>query len=94
LDLSEQRARKVSAADIEAFDYILVMDHSNLYDLEDLVAESQRERVNLFMHFSERWDVDEVPDPYYGGDSGFERVLDMVEDAAAGLLMHIRRHHW
>ena len=46
------------------------------------------------MKFAERWDVDEVPDPYYGGNSGFERVLDMVEDAAAGLLMHIRRHHW
>lgn len=94
LDLSGQRARQVTAADIEAFDYILVMDHSNLHDLQDLVTESGRERVHLFMKFSERWDVDEVPDPYYGGNSGFERVLDMVEDAAAGLLMHIRRHHW
>ena len=94
LDLSGQRARQVTAADIEEFDYVLVMDHTNLYDLQDLVMESGRERVHLFMKFAERWDVDEVPDPYYGGNSGFERVLDMVEDAAAGLLMHIRRHHW
>ena len=94
LDLSGQRARQVTAADIEEFDYVLVMDHTNLYDLQDLVTESGRERVHLFMKFAERWDVDEVPDPYYGGNSGFERVLDMVEDAAAGLLMHIRRHHW
>ncbi|OQX13046.1 MAG: phosphotyrosine protein phosphatase [Thiothrix lacustris] len=93
LDLSGQRARKVTAADIEEFDYVLAMDRTNLEDLQDLVADSQRERVRLFMTFAERWKVDEVPDPYYGGDSGFERVLDMVEDAAAGLLDHIRRHH-
>jgi protein-tyrosine phosphatase len=94
LDLSGQRARKVTAADIEEFDYVLAMDRTNLEDLQDLVAASQRERVRLFMAFAERWNVDEVPDPYYGGESGFERVLDMVEDAAAGLLDHIRRHHW
>lgn len=93
LDLSGQRARKVTVADIEEFDYVLAMDRTNLEDLHDLVAASQRERVRLFMTFAERWNVDEVPDPYYGGDSGFERVLDMVEDAAAGLLDHIRRHH-
>lgn len=93
LDLSGQRARKVTVADFEEFDYVLAMDRTNLEDLHDLVAVSQRERVRLFMTFAERWNVDEVPDPYYGGDSGFERVLDMVEDAAAGLLDHIRRHH-
>ncbi len=93
LDLSGQRARKVTVADFEEFDYVLAMDRTNLEDLHDLVAVSQRERVRLFMTFAEGWNVDEVPDPYYGGDSGFERVLDMVEDAAAGLLDHIRRHH-
>ncbi len=93
LDLSGQRARKVTVADIEEFDYVLAMDRINLEDLHDLVAASQRERVRLFMTFAERWNVDEMPDPYYGGESGFERVLDMVEDAAAGLLDHIRRHH-
>lgn len=93
LDLSGQRARKVTLADIEEFDYVLAMDRTNLDDLQDMVTAAQRERVQLFMAFAERWNVDEVPDPYYGGDSGFERVLDMVEDAAAGLLAHIRRHH-
>ncbi|UOG90523.1 MAG: low molecular weight phosphotyrosine protein phosphatase [Candidatus Thiothrix sulfatifontis] len=93
LDLSGQRARKVTAADIEEFDYVLAMDRANLEDLQDLVVASPPERVRLFMTFAERWKVDEVPDPYYGGESGFERVLDMVEDAAAGLLDHIRRHH-
>ncbi|OQX02017.1 MAG: phosphotyrosine protein phosphatase [Thiothrix lacustris] len=93
LDLSGQRARKVTLADMQEFDYVLAMDRTNLDDLQDMVTAAQRERVQLFMAFAERWNVDEVPDPYYGGDSGFERVLDMVEDAAAGLLAHIRRHH-
>ena len=93
LDLSKQRARKVTIADIENFDYVLAMDRTNLDDLQDMVTAAQRERVRLFMEFAERWNVDEVPDPYYGGNSGFERVLDMVEDAAAGLLAHIRRTH-
>ncbi len=72
---------------------MLAMDRTNLEDLKDLLAVSQQERVRLFMTFAEHWNVDEVPDPYYGGERGFERVLDMVEDAAAGLLDHIRRHH-
>ena len=93
LDLSGQRARKVTSEDIEEFDYVLAMDRTNLEDLKDLLAVSQQERVRLFMTFAEHWNVVEVPDPYYGGERGFERVLDMVEDAAAGLLDHIRRHH-
>ncbi len=93
LDLSGQRARQVDVLDFERFDYILAMDRANLHDLQALVQAPQRERVQLFMQFATRWNVDEVPDPYYGGNSGFERVLDMVEDAAAGLLEHIRRNH-
>lgn len=93
VDLSKQRARKVSLPDFERFDYILAMDRANLEDLQQLAAQEQQERLHLFMRFASRWQVDEVPDPYYGGNSGFERVLDMVEDAAEGLLEHIRRTH-
>ena len=93
VDLSAQRARQVSVADFERFDYILAMDRNNLQDLQALIHGTQQERLHLFMTFASRWNVDEVPDPYYGGNSGFERVLDMVEDAAAGLLEHIRRPH-
>lgn len=93
LDLSGQRARRVESPDFERFDYILAMDRSNLEDLQHLARQEQLERIHLFMRFATRWHVDEVPDPYYGGGSGFERVLDMVEDAAAGLLEHIRRNH-
>lgn len=93
LDLSGQRARKVEVLDFERFDYILAMDRANLEDLLRLAQQEQLERLHLFMRFASRWKVDEVPDPYYGGNSGFERVLDMAEDAAAGLLEHIRRNH-
>ncbi|SEA09934.1 protein tyrosine phosphatase [Thiothrix caldifontis] len=93
LDLSEQRARKVDMLDFERFDYILAMDRANLQDLQQLAFPPQQERIYLFMRFATRWNTDEVPDPYYGGSSGFERVLDMIEDAAEGLLEHIRRTH-
>lgn len=69
------------------------MDRSNLQDLLMQSQAAERERVHLLMKFAARWDMDEVPDPYYGGNSGFDQVLDMVEDAAAGLLEHIRRNH-
>ncbi|MBJ6611372.1 MAG: low molecular weight phosphotyrosine protein phosphatase [Candidatus Thiothrix moscowensis] len=93
LDLSTQRARQVQRDDFGSFDYILAMDRANLHDLHRQSTSEQRERIHLFMQFASRWDTDEVPDPYYGGNSGFERVLDMVEDAAVGLLEHIRRNH-
>lgn len=93
LDLSGQRARKVETPDFDRFDYILAMDRANLDDLQRLAQQGQLGRIHLFMRFATRWSVDEVPDPYYGGNSGFERVLDMVEDAAEGLLEHIRRNH-
>lgn len=93
LDLSTQRARQVKGDDFRAFDYILAMDRANLDDLLRHGSPEQRGRIRLFMSFASRWESDEVPDPYYGGSTGFERVLDMVEDAAEGLLAHIRRHH-
>lgn len=93
LDLSGQRARQVDVDDFGRFEYVLAMDRDNLEDLQRLAGHRQRENLHLFMRFASRWQVDEVPDPYYGGDNGFERVLDMVEDAAEGLLDHIRRHH-
>ncbi len=93
IDLSLQRARQVHTDDFSRFNYILAMDRSNLRDLLRQSRPAERERVHLFMEFATRWDMDEVPDPYYGGSSGFSQVLDMVEDAAAGLLEHIRRTH-
>lgn len=89
VDLSLQRARKALAEDFNRFDYVIAMDRSNYSELERLASPAQRDKLHLFMDFSERWDEGEVPDPYYGGSHGFERVLDMVGDASEGLLEHI-----
>lgn len=94
LDLSAQRARRVEAEDFRRFHYMLAMDRANLAALEERRPE-EGERVGrptLFMSFSSGRE-DEVPDPYYGGETGFERVLDLVEEAAEGLLQSIRSTH-
>lgn len=93
VDLSGQRARRIEKHDLDHFDYVLVMDQGNLEEVLHLSSPEHRERIHLFMTFAGRWQESEVPDPYYGGGSGFQQVLDMVEDAAEGLLEHIHRHH-
>jgi len=92
-DMSALRGRQVEVADFTRFDYVLAMDHANLAILQRLCPQTQRERLGLFLKYASRHDECEVPDPYYGGADGFERVLDMVEDAAEGLLGHIRKKH-
>jgi protein-tyrosine phosphatase len=92
IDLSGQRARRVSTEDFERFDYVLAMDKSNYDDLYRMASPVQRKRLYLFMDFAPKWGVKEVPDPYYGGSNGFERVLDMVEAASQGLLEEIVRN--
>lgn len=89
VDLSTQRARRVEAEDFERFDYILAMDRSNYETLKSMCEPEHLSKVSLFMQFAEHWKIDEVPDPYYGGSQGFERVLDMVEAASEGLLADI-----
>ncbi|MEW6446363.1 MAG: low molecular weight protein-tyrosine-phosphatase [Pseudomonadota bacterium] len=92
-DLSPLRARKVAPTDFSAFDYVLAMDEDNLSILRGLMPTEARAHVGLFMGFAPDYGVREVPDPYYGGERGFEQVLDMVEAAATGLLDTIRRTH-
>lgn len=92
-DLSGLRGRQVEVADFTRFDYVLAMDNANMVILHRMCPPPQRDRLGLFLQYASRHPQREVPDPYYGGEDGFERVLDMVEDAAAGLLQHIRKHH-
>lgn len=90
-DLSNLRGRQVEVADFTRFDYVLAMDNANMAILYRLCPAQQRERLGLFLEYANSHREREVPDPYYGGEDGFERVLDMVEDAADGLLQHIRK---
>ncbi len=91
-DMSALRGRQVEAADFERFDYVLAMDRANLAILQRL-AQQAGGKPHLFLEYARHHAEREVPDPYYGGPEGFERVLDMVEDAAEGLLQHIREKH-
>ncbi len=86
VDLSGLRGRQVRPADFVYYDYILAMDRENLADLERMSAPEQRHKIRLFLDFASDDTGTEVPDPYYGGSDGFERVLDMLEQAADGLL--------
>ena len=92
-DMSMLCGRQVEVADFERFDYVLAMDRDNLAILQHLCPENRRERLGLFLQYASRHEEREVPDPYYGEGGGFERVLDMVEDAAEGLLGHIRKNN-
>jgi protein-tyrosine phosphatase len=89
-DLSPLRARQALEADFEQFDYILAMDQSNLINLRQLQPHDYKGHLGLFLDFGSKPER-EVPDPYYGGDAGFEHVLDLVESASEGLLEHIRK---
>lgn len=89
IDLGRLRARQVEDADFERFDLIVAMDRLNREVLLARSPESCRERIRLFMEFAGSSELDEVPDPYYGGPIGFEQVLDLAEEAAAGLLEEV-----
>ena len=93
-DMSGLRARLVEEGDFYRFDYVLAMDKENLSVLQRLAPLDSETKAQLFLEYARNHSVREVPDPYYGGSDGFERVLDMVEDAAEGLLQHIRQKHF
>lgn len=93
IDLSDIRGRRFTVQDFHEFDYILAMDRDNLGNIQYLNPGDARGRAHLFLEFASGFAETEVPDPYYGGERGFEHVLDLVEAASAGLLAHIREHH-
>ncbi len=91
VDLSGQRARRVEKSDFAHYDYVLAMDRENLRLLREICPAEHQHKVSLFMKFAEGRGEREVPDPYYGGPQGFERVYEMVEEAAVGLMQEVRR---
>ena len=83
--LADIRARRVQTEDFENFTYIVAMDRLNHVTLIDRADAEHHDKIRLFLEFSSA-EEDEVPDPYYGGAAGFDRVLDLVEEASRGLL--------
>lgn len=73
IDLTPLRARQAVSADFQAFDHIYAMDRSNHADLQHIRPHDSRAELHLFLQDND------IPDPYYGGDDGFEQVLDMIQ---------------
>lgn len=94
IDISDLRARAVDDFDFSAFDWIIAMDSSNLAWLRAKAPAESRERIYAFLEFASALMECEVPDPYFGSRGGFDYVIDLVDEAARGLLQAIRdRHH-
>jgi len=91
IDLSDLRARQVDTGDFTQYDYVIAMDQENYISLSQQCPDEHVEKIYLFMDFAPQMRTREVPDPYYGGAQGFERVFDLVDAASRGLLMDIRR---
>lgn len=89
IDISDLRARQFQMQDLQQFDYVLVMDRQNLVNVRDVWERTGGTEPALFLGFGCSGH-DEVPDPYYGGDQGFEHVLDLITEASEGLLEDIR----
>lgn len=93
IEMNDLRARQVDFGDFIQYDYILAMDHANFSNLKDQALPEHFPKISLFLDYASDWQEQEVPDPYYGGPEGFDRVFDMVTDASLGLLEHIRTTH-
>lgn len=85
IDLSTIRARKVMVEDFTEFDYLLAMDEENYANMIALCPDLHQHKVKLFLDYAPHRSESEVPDPYFGGTNGFEKVLDLVEEASLGL---------
>lgn len=93
IDLSDLRGRKAIENDFHEFDYVLAMDDDNYRLLENICPAGLESKLSLFLNFSNEFLETQVPDPYYGGDQGFEHVFDLVESASHGLLQDIKRRY-
>ena len=85
----ESFARQIKLEDLYSFDFILTMDNENLAVIQSLAHESNKKLnviIRPLLSYSSRTNLSEVPDPYYGGQNGFEKVLDLLEDSCQGLL--------
>lgn len=90
VDIGHLRARQFRPEDLDTFHYVLAMDRQNLADIRDVWLQQGGTEPRLFLDYLGEGDEAEVPDPYYGGDDGFDRVLDLIHGASEGLLDDIR----
>ena len=91
VELKHLRARQVIHRDFEIFDYILVMDDENYQIIEQSCPVEFKHKLGYFLEYAPQLNTREVPDPYYGGSYGFDKVLDMIESASEGLLTALQQ---
>jgi len=90
LDITDQRGKKFSAYDFETYDYIFVMDNSNYRDVIRMAKnDSEKQKVRLILDEIFPGENVDVPDPYYGGDHGFENVYQMLDQACEKIVSHL-----
>lgn len=92
-DLSALRARQVADLDFDRFDFILAMDWDNLAELQERCPPQHLAKLARLVQYARKHEADAVPDPYQGGPSGFENVLDLIEDACDGLVDFLQATH-
>ena len=83
------RSRKIEESDLYEFDHILVMDNDNLYAVKSLIKDHKNHinsKIKLILSYSKNSQLEEVPDPFYGGQNGFDKVIDLLDDAIDGLI--------
>ncbi len=86
IDISGQSARQVKHGDFARFDLILAMDGENYRELVQLAPREHRQKIRHFLDFAPQLAAKDIPDPFFGGPEGFDHVLDLIEQAAHGLL--------
>ena len=83
------RSRKIEESDLYEFDHILVMDNDNFYNVKSLIKDHKNpvnSKIKLILSYSKNFHLEEVPDPYYGGQNGFDKVIDLLDDSMDGLI--------
>ncbi|MCK0069204.1 low molecular weight protein-tyrosine-phosphatase [Kordiimonas laminariae] len=91
IDIGGQRSRKVTQSDFEEFDYILAMDEDNMSDLFSHCPQEHQHKITLFLSHAPHLPINEMPDPYYGHDRGFDMCFNAAVDASDGLLNLIKK---
>lgn len=93
IEMSDLLARRAESEDFHEYDYVIAMDQDNYHALSAICPPGLEDKLYLLMDFAPQMRTREVPDPYYGGAKGFERVFDLVDAGARGLLQEIQRRH-
>ena len=91
IDISGQSARQIRSSDFTSFDLLLAMDGSNYGELVQLAPKGERHKIRRFLDFAPHAGTKDVPDPFFGEAEGFDRALDLIDEAARGLLAELLR---